>query len=376
MVRVGNLWSEVVSWNNLSEAVRAAARGKRTRPDVARFTFDLESHLCALQRELESGSYEPGPYRTFEIRDPKPRMISAAPFRDRVVHHALTRVLEPVFERRFTADSFASRKGFGQHKALHKAWAGCRENPYVLKCDLRKYFPSIDHEILKSTLERTIKCRPTLELAFRIIDRSNAQEEVNFYFPDDDLFTPFDRRRGLPIGNQCSQFFANVYLNGLDHLVARRLRPARYIRYVDDFVLFGGDQGELAEMRGQIEEWLDAVRPRLHDGKSRVYRCEDGLTFLGWRIFPERMRLRRENVLRVSRRLRGMAKDFHAGKTDFATIRARVKSWLGHAKTGDTSALRRRLFRSFILVSAERGRACVAGRVVEQQRSEPARLEP
>jgi retron-type reverse transcriptase len=199
MKRTGNLWPRVVSWENLMEAARAAARGKRKRPDVARFLHELETNLCVLQRELEDGTYRPGGYRTFWINDPKPRLISAAPVRDRVVHHALTRVLEPVFEPRFTAHCFASRKGFGQHRALRLARDACRRYRYVLKCDIRKYFPSMDHAILKDLIARAIKCRKTLELAARIIDGSNEQEEAIEYFPGDTLFTPYERRRGMPL---------------------------------------------------------------------------------------------------------------------------------------------------------------------------------
>ena len=165
MKRTGNLWPQITSWENLAGAARAAARGKRKRRDVARFLHELEPELCGLQRELEDGAYQPGGYRTFWIRDPKPRQISAAPFRDRVVHHALTRVLEPVFERRFTQYSFASRKGFGQHRALRLAREACGCNRYVLKCDIRKYFPSIDHAILTELVARVVKCSRTLELA-------------------------------------------------------------------------------------------------------------------------------------------------------------------------------------------------------------------
>jgi retron-type reverse transcriptase len=234
MKRVGNLWQQVVSFENLLAAAQAAARGKRKRPDVARFLMNLEGELAKLREELLDGSYQPGQYRSFLVRDPKRRMISAAPFRDRVVHHALTRVIEPIFEKRFTADSYACRKGFGTHKALAVARRGAHRFQYVLKCDIRKYFPSIDHEILKGLLARVIKCRPVLDLAARIIDGSNPQEEAAAYFPGDDLFTPSERRRGLPLGNQTSQFFANVYLNSLDYFVRQQLRPGGYVRYVDD----------------------------------------------------------------------------------------------------------------------------------------------
>jgi RNA-directed DNA polymerase len=197
----------VVLFANLHEAARRASLGKRKRPDVAAFLMNVESELVSLRRELESGEYRTGPYREFLVHEAKPRLISAAPFRDRVVHHALTQVLEPIFERRFSKDSYACRVGMGTHKALDRAkWAAARF-PYVLKCDVRKYFASIDHQILKLLLEKVVKCRPT----------------AIHYFPGDDLFSPFERRHGLPLGNQTSQFLANVYLNPLDQYVNRAL---------------------------------------------------------------------------------------------------------------------------------------------------------
>ncbi|MEZ5403785.1 MAG: reverse transcriptase domain-containing protein [Bryobacteraceae bacterium] len=364
---MGNLWPQVVAWDNVLNAALAAARGKRRRADVTQFLADLEPNVCELQRELEAGSYRPGPYRTFRILDPKPRQISAAAFRDRVVHHALTRVLEPIFEARFTHASFASRKGFGQHAALRKARSACAQYPYVLKCDVRKYFPSIDHSILAGLLARSVKCVRTLDLAGRIIDGSNEQEPAEAYFEGDTLFTPFERRRGLPIGNQTSQFFANVYLNPLDHFVLRELRPALYLRYVDDFVLFGENKRALTRMRAAIADFLAGLRLRLHDGKSRVYRCRDGIPFLGWRLYPDRARLPHPHVTRVRRRLRGMSRDYHSGLIEFAKVQERVSAWLGHAKFGSTWRLRTQLFRTLTLVGAERGRACVARGLLEQQ---------
>ena len=141
MKRVGGLWPALVSLPHLMESFKKAAAGKRSRPDVARFLLNLEPELLALQRELESGAYRPGAYRSFTVREPKPRLISAAPFRDRVVHHALTGVLEPVYERRFTADSYACRPGFGTHRALARAREGAARYRHALKCDIRKYFP-------------------------------------------------------------------------------------------------------------------------------------------------------------------------------------------------------------------------------------------
>ena len=253
-------------------------------------------------------------------------------------------------------------------KRCSKAPAACARHRYVLKCDVRKYFPSIDHAILKELLERAIKCRPTLDLVSAIIDGSNAQEEVSAVFPGDTLLTPLERRKGLPIGNQTSQFFANVYLNALDHFVLRELRPALYLRYVDDLVIFGDDKADLARMRRAVVARLERLRLELQEGKSRVYRCADGVTFLGWRLFPGVAHLPRRNVVRMRRRLRLIGERFHRAELDFPDVRRRISAWLGHAAFGDTWKLRRKLFAGVILVGAERRRN--SGGFVEQQYQE------
>jgi retron-type reverse transcriptase len=236
MKRFGNLWPQITTWENLVLAAKKAQRGKRYRDNVLDFNDNLESELLNLQEELSNHTYSPGPYRTFQIVEPKKRMISAAPYRDRVVHHALCNVIVPLFEPSFIHQTYANRAGYGTHKALRQFAKYTREYRYVLQCDIRQYFPSIDHQILKTALRRKLKCPSTLWLVDTIIDASNEQEEVSYYFEGDDLFTPGERRRGLPIGNLTSQFFANVYLSGFDHFVKERLSGAQYVRYVDDFV--------------------------------------------------------------------------------------------------------------------------------------------
>jgi retron-type reverse transcriptase len=196
---------------------------------VAAFEYDAERELHRIRAALQPGAYPFGPYHTFTISEPKPRLISAAPYRDRVVHHALCNVLEPVYERTLISDTCACRKDKGTHAAVRRCHAFACRFPWVLKADIRKFFPSIDHAVLKAQLVRKIKDRRVLDLAGRIIDHSNEQDEVNEFFPGDDLFTPFERRRGLPIGNQTSQFFGNVYLDALDHFVKDRLWPRSFV---------------------------------------------------------------------------------------------------------------------------------------------------
>ena len=286
MKRYGSLWPQIVDFENLLLASRQAQRAKRYRPNVLAFNYNLDRELLQLQQELKAQTYQPGGYRTFSIYDPKPRMISAAPYRDRVVHHALCNVIVPPLERTLIADTYANRTGYGTHRALRRFIQFARSSRYVLQCDIRKYFPSLDHEILKGMIRRKIKCPQTLWLIERIIDGSNPQGQDLEYFPGDDLLTPLERRRGLPIGNLTSQFFANLYLNGFDHFVREQLRVGQYLRYVDDFALFSDDRAFLADARQQVEAYLSHLRLKIHPIKSQLFATRHGANFVGFRIFP------------------------------------------------------------------------------------------
>ncbi len=271
MKRHGNLWPQVISFERLLHAAEEARKGKRFRPAVAAFHFDQERALWKLHEELAAKTYRPGEYRSFFIYEPKKRQISAAPYRDRVVHHALVNVLEPIYERTFIHDSYACRKGKGTHAGVKRCQEFAGRFRYVLKADIQKFFPSLDHEILKALVALKIKDPDVLWLVNHIIDGSNPQEEILSYFPGDDLFTPGERRRGIPIGNQTSQFFANVYLDPLDHFVKDRLGMKGYVRYVDDFLVFSNDKNHLADVREQISEFLVRLRLRLHPKKSVIF---------------------------------------------------------------------------------------------------------
>jgi len=338
-----SLFARMTAFPNLLLAFQRAQRGKRFRPNVSMFSLNVEKELLALQHELQSRTYQPGPYRTFYIRDKKLRMISAAPFRDRVVHHALCNIIEPIFERGFLDDSYACRKGKGTHAAADRAWSHVRRFPYVLKCDISRYFPSIDHDILLAKLQRRIWDEGVVWLLGSVIDGSNPQPPVLEYFPGDDLFEPSRRKRGLPIGNQTSQFFANVYLDDLDHYVREHLKVPGYVRYVDDFLLFHRDKSELQFALKRIREFCEGIRLRLHPRKCTMSRTQDGVTFLGYRLFPTHRRLDAHNVRRFSRQLRCLAAAVGRGSMTEEDARRRVQSWVAHARHADTKQLRETL---------------------------------
>ena len=244
----------------------AGGGGQAPGPGPAAFLANLETEVLALERELRAGTWRPGGYVSFEIRDPKRRTISAAPFRDRVVHHAVHAVIAPLFERGFIDHTYANRAGKGTHRAVARYERLRDRHRHVLRGDIYRYFPAIDHEVLKADLRPRPACPRTLAVLDRIVDASNPQEPVNLYYPGDDLFTPFERRGGLPIGNLTSQLFANVYLDRFDHFVTEVLR-APYLRYVDDFALFADDparprRGAAARRRSWRGDGCRCIRRR------------------------------------------------------------------------------------------------------------------
>ena len=335
-------YAQVCDWDNLWLAWRKAAKGKRGRPAAAQFEYHLEDNLVTLQEELAAKRYQPGPYASFYIHEPKRRLISAAPFRDRVVHHALCNVIEPVFERSFIADSYANRIGKGTHRALDRCQEFARRYHYVLPCDVRQFFPSIDHGILQETLHRKASDPEIRWLIGQIIASgvgvlSDAYDVV--YFPGDDLLAA-TRSRGLPIGNLTSQFWANCYLNPFDHFVQRELRCSGYVRYVDDFLLFADDKEQLWDWKQALIERLARFRLTIHGECTQVRPVTEGIPFLGFSVFPDRRRLKRRKGLAFLRRLRGLAECYADGEISLNEMTAAVQGWVNHVRFGNTVGLR------------------------------------
>lgn len=341
-----NLYNQLCHFEDLLEAYRRARRGKRSRPDVAAFEFRCEEHLHQLAQELRDGSYRPGSYRSFRVTESgKRRVISAAPFRDRVVHHALCALLEPIWEPRFIHDSYASRPGKGTHAALDRAQHFARGHGYALQLDMQQFFPSIDHAILRELLAHHVADARIMALIDQILAGGAAtlRDEYHMvYFPGDDLFA-INRPRGLPIGNQTSQFWANVFLHPLDLFIKQELGCRAYVRYCDDLLLFGDDKATLHRWRAAIIERAATLRLTLHEGRAHVVPVVTGLPFLGWRVFPYRRRLKRRNVIAFARRFRAQRARYAAGRCTLDDLHASIQGWIGHARHGHTLALRRAL---------------------------------
>ncbi|MGR9107032.1 MAG: reverse transcriptase domain-containing protein [Gammaproteobacteria bacterium] len=340
-----HLYSELTDFANLYNAWQKASRGKRRTPAVASFEMNLEDQLIRLQQELIEERWRPGAYYSFTIRDPKKRLVSAAPFRDRVVHHALHNITADIFEKTFIADSYANRLGMGTHAALDRAQALMRRFPFVLQCDIRQFFPSVDHEVLEGLLFRKIADSSVRRLIHLIIGSGAGIHDGAYrmvFYPGDDLFA-LSRRRGLPIGNLTSQFWANVYLNELDQFVKRILRCRGYLRYVDDFLVFADSKPQLWTWKKAIQDFLAGLRLALHEKSSTVYPVDNGIPFLGFRLYRDHRRLKRRNGVNFQRRLRGYYLEYARGDLSRDDLNRRVRGWIAHVARADTWGLRRSL---------------------------------
>lgn len=338
-----DLFGGIANFAALHAGALRALKGKRSKPGATAFFANLERELLRLEATLQDHSYRTGRYLDIVVRDPKRRVVSAAPFRDRVVHQALHAVIGPIFERGFIDDTYANRTGKGTHRALARYEHYRDRYPHVLRADIYRYFPSIDHAVLKADLRRRVACERTLWLCDTIIDGSNPQEPVDTYFAGDDLLTPLQRLHGLPLGNLTSQFFANVYLDGLDHFCKEVLR-APYVRYVDDFALFAHDAALLTAWQARIADYLAVRRLRLHPLKTQVQPSAQPAQFLGFVTDPQGRRLPDANVTRFANRLRHLRADWQCGTLDAMAIRQRVQAWVAHAGHANTVQLRHTLF--------------------------------
>ncbi len=292
---------EVISVENLFSAWREFAKGKRRKPDVARFEVSLEDNIIKLNEELASDAWRPDPYVAFSICDPKPRRIHKASVRNRVLYQAVFRKMYDAFDSGFIHDSYSSRLGKGTHagvtrseRFIGKASSNWHRPTFVLQCDVRKFFDSIDHEILLSLIARRIGDERILQLARKIIGSFSV-----------------GLGKGLPLGNVTSQLFANIYLNEFDQFMKRTLDEPLYLRYCDDFAVVGTNRQKLASLLPLIEDFLKTrLKLSLHERKTSIRSVMAGIDFLGYVILPHRNVLRTKTKRRIFQRLeRGASKE-------------------------------------------------------------------
>ncbi len=308
MTSYGQLWERITAPENFLVAWGRVRKGRMSSLAVQDFTLKLDSNLEDLREELLAGAYRPGAYRQFRVQDPKPRTISCAPVRDRVLHHALCGVVTPLLERRFTEDSYACRDGKGTHRACQRARELVRQNPWYCKIDVRHYFDSIGHDRLLAVLLPMFREREVRELIERIV-RHQVPGQIEGC--------------GLPIGNLTSQWFANTYLDGFDHFAKGGMHLSGYIRYMDDMAMFAKTKAACWLALEDAERWLRDERGlELKAEATRLAPVTEGLPFLGLRIFPSCWRLQRERFLRTRRKFSGRERAHQKGILAEARLQA------------------------------------------------------
>ena len=323
------MFEQIISFENLLLAYKRASKAKHDRIYIQEYEYNLEYNLFDLQKRLRNETFEWGNYHSFFVYEPKKRHISAAPFEDRIVHHAIHNYIEPLFERNFIDHSCACRKGKGTHKGLLYTFSLVKKNKYYLKCDISKYFDSINGAILYKLLKKEISDEKLLRLLKRLIASgsiSNREGQQRLGFLRSELN---DNNHGVPIGNLTSQLFANIYLNELDKYVINKLGFNSYLRYMDDFVLFANTKNELWQALKKIDRFISTkLKLKLHPHKVNVAPVLCGIDFLGYKTYPKKIFLRQRNLHRFYRRQKNQALDLVGGR-NLDSIKHSIASFLG-----------------------------------------------
>ena len=331
MKRHANLYSQITTFDNLLMASKKSMSGKKTKNSVISFNFNLENELILLKQQLENKNYHPRPYSQFEVKEPKVRKICSSDFRDRVVHHAICNLIEPIFEKRSILDSYACRSGKGSHMAVARCQEFSRKFSYYLKCDIKKFFESIDHQVLKNILKKLFKDKDLLLLLDIIIDH-----KVPGNVPG----------KGLPIGNLTSQHFANLYLDQLDHYIKDTLGIKGYVRYMDDFICFAKSKKELWELLSKIDLFVvHNLKIELKEKVTQVAPVSEGIPFLGFRVYPQIIRIKKENLSRMKNKIRKKEIQFKKGRLSERDLVNSVGSIVAHVNHVNSLSVRRKIFK-------------------------------
>jgi RNA-directed DNA polymerase len=324
MKRIGGLFDSIWDHQNLVASFYLAARGKRRCGEIDHFRANLQRELRDVALSIRDGSFTFGPYRSFSVRDTKTRQIKAPTFRDRVVHHAIIRVAGPIFEQGAISDSYACRTGRGQHLALKRAAAFTRRNPWYGKIDIRRFYDRVDHQIVRQRLRCRFREARLLGLFDRLIDSYCVEPGM-----------------GIPIGALTSQYLGNFYLDAMDSRLKASGLCRHYVRYMDDTVIWG-DESTLRQIRPLVFEAVAAIRLDIKHG-GEWNRCSRGVPFVGFVVYPNRVRLGREARKRLRRQWNRLRKRFDDGLLSEAEYQNRSTALFAHARHADDVAWRRSL---------------------------------
>ena len=336
MRKFNNIFEQIISVENLFSAWDSFHSGKKNKPDVLRFEWDLESNIFRLHRLLKSKKYTHGPYTSFFIQDPKQRHIHKATVQDRVLHHAIFNVLNPIFEPTFVAASFSCRVDKGTHKGVDAVTTMVRQvsrngtQPcYALKCDIQKFFFRIDHGILLTMLRKKLQDKDALWLLEQVIGSFSINP---------------GEAKGLPIGNLTSQIFANIYMNEFDQYMKHVLEVKHYARYTDDFIILSQSTEYLESLLKPIASFLDTrLAVNLHPKKTVIRKVTQGIDFLGYTIFLHHRLVRTKTKQRMFRKLKLKTQEFRAGKVDVEKLGQSLQSYHGVLSHADAHHLQEQM---------------------------------
>jgi|SRR3989344_1693357 len=329
-------YNNLISIENLFQAWDKFKKGKRKKIDVGFFELSLETNLFDLHEKLKSKTYTHGKYTSFNIYDPKFRHIHKAEVLDRIVHHAIVSVLDPIFDKTFIYNSYSCRINKGTHRAVKKLFKFIREasenykhSCFVLKLDIKKFFESVDHNVLLSIIQGRIRDEDTLWLLKNILKS-------------------FSKEKGIPIGNLTSQLFANIYLNKLDQFVRQKLRIKYYIRFADDFIILDSHKDNLYRYTGILAAFLrDRLKLRVHPEKIMLRKFMQGIDFLGYIVLPHYILPRTKTKNRILRKLKERIEDFKSGEISESSLSQSNESYLGFLAHADSFEFTRDLKKKY-----------------------------
>ncbi len=331
---LNNIFYDKLKFSKMLKAYERASKNKHKCKEVITYELDLASNIIDTLKQLYAGVYKVGNYRQFRIYEPKERIIQSLPFRDRIVQQwYVEEFIKPIFVPKFIKDTYACLENRGVHKAVKKLnkymyeYNKINRDFYVLKCDVSKFFYSINKQRLYEILNRYVKDKAFMKLTKDLI--YHDRNEV-----------------GIPIGNYTSQYFANIYLNELDHFVKEKLKIKYYVRYMDDFVLLLEDRNQCRVILEEIKEFLDKNLGLKLNKKTNYFRNSQGVNFCGYKIFKTHIMLKKENKKKIKNKIKNWNKLYHKKELDLRETTLKLNSWIGHAQNADTFFLVNKMIRS------------------------------